>query len=621
MSASAVCTADFSTVVVEAPSDAITSRFNAVLDFILSFVGPQGGGIDVDTVVSFGLSHVGIVMWGPIFLVFLILAALPLCCARCCCTTRCCAPKPEYIVPGYPAKHCDGYGIATLVWFVFWAVLAILVIYLPFAFGAFGSAINEWSCVVVETADTASGLIADYQVSVAVIFDIVIDALATIVTLALNLISDVSADTISINDTITDLSDSINEGCANITTSIEYERLVNATGFEYSCSNLDVASQAAAQIDTIIDALSQASTQITSLQVSVVAQINDVESSVADIFTEIEQTIDTFLADLFNQTLLQNSPPIPIILPEGGTMTYVEVTETATSNFPSIGALMIVFSALGLFFWLIGVLLVGCIKCKAKSGSRLERSDEVKSGCCGRCLSKFGCVCGYWGAFLLCFFAIVFLAVTPVFLDVVAVYHAAPYNLDSALDAMVQAQILAPDNVSVYENAVDECFFGNGQASVILSSFGFDISTILGSFDLSSLDIDQYANVTSEVESAQAAVDSARTDLENFKFTSQDLAYADDAADNCCNYGDRIPAVWIKANTGTVLYVSGSAYDLDDEDDDGNAHGYSSSQLPLNEWTTMKFQAIGGYSKMFFNDTQVLSIATDTRHPHVRNCL
>ena len=86
--------------------------------------------------------------------------------------------------------------------------------------------------------------------------------------------------------------------------------------------------------------------------------------------------------------------------------------------------------------------------------------------------------------------------------------------------------------------------------------------------------------------------------------------------DNCCNYGDRIPAAWLKANTGTVLYVSGSAYDLDDEDDDGNAHGYSDTELPLNEWIRMKFQAIGGTSKLYFNDTLVLSLDTDTRHPH-----
>ena len=86
---------------------------------------------------------------------------------------------------------------------------------------------------------------------------------------------------------------------------------------------------------------------------------------------------------------------------------------------------------------------------------------------------------------------------------------------------------------------------------------------------------------------------------------------------HACTAGDRIPGLWFKKNSGTVLLAQGSAYNLDTESYKYE-DGLSSVELPAGEWTTVKVVAAGHHTTMYFNGTEVLALDTNnqTRHPH-----
>jgi hypothetical protein len=87
----------------------------------------------------------------------------------------------------------------------------------------------------------------------------------------------------------------------------------------------------------------------------------------------------------------------------------------------------------GLLLWLAGVLILLFLKCATQKDAT-KRAYEVRCSIGGRCLTKSGCTCAYFGSFVLCFFSIILIIISPVLYDVVTVYYAAPANLEPALE-------------------------------------------------------------------------------------------------------------------------------------------------------------------------------------------
>ena len=69
---------------------------------------------------------------------------------------------------------------------------------------------------------------------------------------------------------------------------------------------------------------------------------------------------------------------------------------------------------------------------------------QVKSGCCGRCMMRFGCVCGYWGAFLGCFLCVIILGLAPAIYDMATIYVVAPAELPEHIDVRTSGTCDAP---------------------------------------------------------------------------------------------------------------------------------------------------------------------------------
>ena len=89
------------------------------------------------------------------------------------------------------------------------------------------------------------------------------------------------------------------------------------------------------------------------------------------------------------------------------------------------------------------------------------------------------------------------------------------------------------------------------------------------------------------------------------------------------NYGDRIPALFIRANTARLHYVMGSAYDIDMDSDYANSVGNvgntridTDESLPMGEWTTVTLRVQGNNATLFLNGTRYSSVETDARFPH-----
>eukprot|EP00750_Incisomonas_marina_P021395 INCI4358.1.p1 GENE.INCI4358.1~~INCI4358.1.p1 ORF type:complete len:911 (-),score=144.65 INCI4358.1:1492-3897(-) len=555
MAAAAVCTfEDFD------PNTQVSASQQSSFDNLASVAALiSAGSSEPADYAESALIYIAAFIWGFLLLAFLILAFLPLSCARCCCTTRCCAAKDEYVVPGYPSGRCDGYGIATVAWIIFYGVLVALSIYMPFAWGELGTSVSQWSCVVVEVADQSTTYLAETKSILGNIFDALLVEVDGLVSRVLNIISDLRADTTAINVTVQDVTSSLAEGCNNITSSEAYQNLddLSATGFTYNCDDLDIGSQSASQLVAILDALTEAEVEVSNLYDTMDDQLDQVQDTVDSQIDEIIDGINQFEFDVMSQEL--SIPSIPILLANGGSLTYEETTTQVTQTFPSIGALWGGFLYLGLVFWLIGILVLGCNKCAAEresGGNNKQRALEIKNSCCGRCLMKLGCVCSYWGAFILCFVAILFMILSPAFNDLVTLYYVAPYNSEGIIEVLEDAGLLEPSatttapasssggfnfNINALLGQVpdilNECFFGAGSVLTVLSGLGLGASDIINSFvNLDDFDIAQYADLTDDIDVAQTSVTGARNELLNNKFDDSVLAIANYTATFCCNY-------------------------------------------------------------------------------------
>lgn len=555
MAAAAVCTfEDFD------PNTQVSASQQSSFDNLASVAALVSSGASEPTdYVESALVYIAAFIWGFLLLAFLILAFLPLSCARCCCTKRCCAAKDEYVVPGYPSGHCDGYGIATIAWIVFYGVLVALSIYMPFAWGELGASVSQWSCVVVEVVDQSTSYLGETKSALGNIFAALLVEIDGLVSRVLDIISVLRADTSAINATVQDVTSSLVEGCNNITNSDAYQNLddLSAGGFTYDCDDLDIGTQSASQLVAILDALDSAEGEVTNLNDTLFDQLDQVQDSVESEIDQIIDGIEQFEFDIMSQQL--SIPAIPILLADGGSLTYEETTSEVTQTFPSIGALWGGFLYLGLVFWLIGILILGCNKCAAEresGGNNKQRALEIKNSCCGRCLMKFGCVCSYWGAFILCFVAILFMLLSPAFNDLVSLYYVAPYNSEGIIEILEDAGVLEPSGTTTapasssgafnfdinallgqVPDILNECFFGAGSVLTVLSGLGLGASDIIASFvNLDDFDIAQYANFTDDIDVAQTAVTGARNELLSKKFDDATLAIANYTATFCCNY-------------------------------------------------------------------------------------
>ncbi len=146
------------------PATAEQARFDALLTWVNdNLAALSDATTQSDAFVDLGLTYLVFVIWPIILLVFIVLSALPLTCARCCCTTRCCAPRSDYVVPGYPSAGCDGYIIPVQFWGLLWLALAIVVIILPFMVYALAHAVSQWSCTVLEVESEVTGIANTYK--------------------------------------------------------------------------------------------------------------------------------------------------------------------------------------------------------------------------------------------------------------------------------------------------------------------------------------------------------------------------------------------------------------------------------------------------------------------------
>jgi len=81
------------------------------------------------------------------------------------------------------------------------------------------------------------------------------------------------------------------------------------------------------------------------------------------------------------------------------------------------------------------------------------------------------------------------------------------------------------------------------------------------------------------------------------------------SGENCCEYGDRIPAIWFYADT-TRLHIIGGT------NSSGNANFNPVYELPMNQWTTIRLRTVDDEGRIYYNDTYMGSISTDQRLPH-----
>lgn len=79
--------------------------------------------------------------------------------------------------------------------------------------------------------------------------------------------------------------------------------------------------------------------------------------------------------------------------------------------------------------------------------------------------------------------------------------------------------------------------------------------------------------------------------------------------DNCCDYGDRIPAIWFFDSSTRLHIVAGST-------SNGNSNFNPEEEIPLNEWTTIRIRVEGGEGEIYYNEVYKGTINSDMRMPH-----
>ena len=79
--------------------------------------------------------------------------------------------------------------------------------------------------------------------------------------------------------------------------------------------------------------------------------------------------------------------------------------------------------------------------------------------------------------------------------------------------------------------------------------------------------------------------------------------------ENCCEYGERIPAIWFYADSTRLHVIAGS-------NSSGNAGFHPIVQLPTNAWTTVRLMLVNDTGLIYYNDTFMGTIESDIRMPH-----
>eukprot|EP00750_Incisomonas_marina_P029320 INCI7139.1.p1 GENE.INCI7139.1~~INCI7139.1.p1 ORF type:complete len:850 (-),score=140.63 INCI7139.1:81-2477(-) len=573
------------------------------------------GGYSADSVSRLGLSVAAYNIWGTLMFIFLVCAGIPL--LACLCCTSCRSDRRRVYQIAYPVCGCTGYLPPTISFCLNWGSLVCLAVAAPFTLQKLGASINNWSCGFTAALDDARLVIHDVQVTSDHVFHQVTSSVDGTVGFVDGMLNQVQSNTTFIDATVEATCDSMYNGCTTITSSASYKNLESlaASGSftPIDCSQLhDVAPDVSKEVKQVLSVISQARSSVADANKTGQKQIADAQQEVNGYISDASIKVNDIEFNVLDY-VVNIGRAIPPFIPEAGDYSASDLTGIAAASLPNVAASVCSLTYLAAVFWGCAILTLICVqralnrarearvgavsagamylpsdeaaeqglisretrntRRNHKSEPLLERPPTLRdlarrepcltNGSCGRSCNAAGCVFGYCGALVLALVSIVALTIAPVLSDVATFYYVAPYDVSSALDVLIESQLL--DNVSSTEvnnitSMVDICIFGaeNASLAAAASYAGYDIATLIDqAIDFSPVNFSQYGNVTEDIETARVAAFSAWSMLQtDYSFTDSQMATANAAADDCCQYEDLFK-LWVSdcSDTSSQCYA------------------------------------------------------------------
>ena len=595
---------------VDSTTTAVTAAQSSVFDSLIAFVQdivndptvqPSSPGI-----TAFAESVLWYNVWGFLLFVFFLLALIPVAVCYCCA----CGKRSQVAYPACGSCCCNGYMYPSISFIVNLVSLVCLAIGVPFALGHFGDVLGDLSCALTAAANEARTMLHDVQVTSDDVFVRVTGGADGTMTYIDSLLDQVSTNTTAINNTVEALCSSMSSGCKQIKASTAYQSLSKLTSsgdFQpVDCSGLDdVAPDVSKQVKQVLNLVQQARQEVTQTNHSARQEIAQSQSEInkyladaSDEVNKLEQTALDYSVDI--------GTPYPPVIPEPGSYSVLDLAAMVGDALPELGLALCSLTYLGALFWTGAIVTLFCVQAaleRAREGrlhaaraamyspsaedaaelggypsssgsTNMESLDRARharnsgNGCivnggCGRSLNIAGCCFGYWGGFLLAVVSIVGLTLAPAIIFLADFYVSAPHNVNESLQLLESSQAIDPVPAGQVENIssiVDVCVFGAENSSLAAAGvyLGYDVAGLIdNAIDFPPVNFSAYGNVTDYVDAAIVAANAVWDSLQSkYTFTKAQMAAADAAADDCCQYEDLFK-IWVTdcSNSSSQCYA------------------------------------------------------------------